>query len=85
MTLAYGFIGAYPNAFFSLQSDQLPEFAAAVKALASDEDYAALLTRYGVRRTDARFWPYSDELQAAYRDWAPLEAGLFDYNRFENR
>jgi hypothetical protein len=85
VTLAYGFIGAYPNAFFSLRADQLPEFAAAVKALASDEDYAALLTRYGVRRTDARFWPYSDELQAAYRDWAPLEAGLFDYNRFENR
>lgn len=85
VTLAYGFIGAYPNAFFSLRSDQLPEFAAAVQGLASEADYAALLTRYGVRRTDARFWPTSDQLHAAYRSWAPREAGLFDYNRFENR
>ncbi len=85
VTLAYGFIGAYPNAFFSLRTDQLPAFAAAVRGLASEADYAALLARYGVRRTDARFWSTSDELHAAYRDWAPREAGLFDYNRFENR
>jgi hypothetical protein len=85
LTLAHGFIGAYPNAFFSLDVDQLPGFVAAVRGLASEADYGALLARHGVRRTDARFWAHSDELHAAYRRWAPREAGLFDYNRFENR
>ena len=85
LTLAHGFIGAYPNAFFSLDAGELPAFVARVRGLASEADYAALLARYGVRRTDARFWAYSDELHAAYRRQAPREAGLFDYNRFENR
>ena len=56
-----------------------------VRGLASEADYRELLTRYGIRRTDERFWAHSDALHAAYRRWAPREAGLFDYNRFENR
>ena len=27
----------------------------------------------------------SDALAAAYKQWSPLEAGLFDYNRLDNR
>jgi hypothetical protein len=85
LTLAHGFVGAYPNAFFSLEAKDLGAFADEVRRLASEEDYGRLLARYGVRRTDARFWAHSDALHAAYRRWAPREAGLFDYNRFENR
>jgi hypothetical protein len=43
------------------------------------------MTRFGIRRTDARFWAYSDSLHAAYRAWATREAGLFDYSRIDNR
>jgi hypothetical protein len=85
LTLVNGFIGAYPNAFFVVNAAELPGFANAVRDLASEADYQKLLTRYGVRRTDERFWAHSDALHAAYRRWAPREAGLFDYNRFENR
>jgi Fatty acid cis/trans isomerase (CTI) len=80
-----GFVGAYPNAFFLVAAAQLPAFAEAVRGLASDQDFGALLTRFGIRRTDERFWAHSDALIAAYRREAPREAGLFDYNRFENR
>jgi hypothetical protein len=45
----------------------------------------ALMDAYGMRRTDQRFWPHSDALHLAWRQSAPREAGLFDYNRFENR
>ena len=85
LTLVHGFIGAYPNAFFVVNAAELPGFASAVRGLASEADYQNLLTRYGIRRTDERFWAHSDALNAAYREWAPREAGLFDYNRFENR
>jgi hypothetical protein len=85
LTLVNGFIGAYPNAFFMVHAADLPGFIEAVKRLMSEADYQKLLARYGIRRTDERFWAHSDALQLAYRRWAPKEAGLFDYNRFENR
>ena len=80
-----GFIGAYPNAFFAVGAAELPEFVDAARGLGSEADYERLLARFGIRRTDARFWAHSDALHLAYRRSMPKEAGLFDYNRFENR
>jgi len=85
LSLVNGFIGAYPNAFFLVNAADLPAFVDAVSRLASEADFRDLLSRYGIRRTDERFWAHSDALTNAYRRWAPKEAGLFDYNRFENR
>jgi hypothetical protein len=85
LLVANGFIPAYPNAFFIVQSEQLAGFVDAVARLGSESDYAALAAAHGIRRTDARFWPHSDALHLAWRQAAPREAGLFDYNRFENR
>jgi len=85
LSVLNGFVGAYPNAFFSVDARELPGFVDAVRRLASEADYQKLQARYGIRRTDARFWAHSDALHLAYRQWAPREAGLFDYNRFENR
>ena len=64
-----------------MQGSQLAQFVDAVAA----GDYAALANAYGVRRTSARFWAHSDALHAAWRRSNPREAGLFDYNRLENR
>jgi mono/diheme cytochrome c family protein len=83
--VANGFVPAYPNAFFVVDAAQLPRFVDAVSSLASEDDYAALAATYGVRRTDQRFWAHSDALHIAWRRSQPIEAGWFDYNRFENR
>jgi hypothetical protein len=80
-----GFTGAYPNAFYYVELADLPQFAHTVQSLAGEADYQAMMTRFGIRRTDARFWAHSDSLHAAYRAWAPREAGLFDYSRIDNR
>jgi hypothetical protein len=85
LTVVNGFIGAYPNAFFAVDAAELPGFVSAMRGLASEADYGKMLERYGIRRTDERFWAHSDALMGAYRRWAPKEAALFDYNRFENR
>ena len=85
LLIVNGFVGAYPNAMFVVNADALPAFAESVRRLASEDDYRQLMTRYGIRRTSGRFWALSDALHQAYRSWAPREAGLFDYNRFENR
>jgi hypothetical protein len=85
LTVVNGFIGDYPNAFFAVDAAELPGFVSGMRNLASEADYRQLLARYGIRRTDERFWAHSDALMGAYRRWAPKEAALFDYNRFENR
>jgi len=85
LTLAPGFLGAYPNAFYSLETWQLPEFIRAIKNLESEAAYTELSSRFAIRRTNPRFWMHADTLHAAYRKTYPVEAGLFDFNRFENR
>ncbi len=85
LTVARGFVTAYPNAFFRVNKQDLPELVATIAALKTEDDYSALLTRFGIRRTNPDFWQHSDDLHAGYRRIAPIEAGLFDYNRLENR
>ncbi len=85
LTVVPGFLGAYPNAIFSVKAADLPALANAIGSMASEGDYRKLADRYAVRRTHPRFWATSDELIDAYAAWAPAEAGIFDYSRLENR
>lgn len=85
LTVATGFIGAYPNAFYTVEASQLPRFVNKIRNLNSETDYAVLASRFALRRTDSHFWAHSDELMENYRKTDPIEAGLFDLNRFENR
>ena len=85
LTVVPGFLGAYPNAIFSVKAADLPALANAIGSMASEDDYRKLADRYAVRRTNPRFWATSDELIDAYAAWAPVEAGIFDYSRLENR
>jgi hypothetical protein len=85
LTVVPGFIGAYPNAIYRSSVGELPALRAALAGLASESDYRKLADRFAVRRTNPQFWAASDALHEAYLKWAPLEAGLFDYNRLQNR
>ncbi|MDR4493984.1 MAG: fatty acid cis/trans isomerase [Nitrospirales bacterium] len=85
LTVVEGFLGAYPNALYHVEESQLEDFVGAVESLNSEEEYQTLVSRFGVRRTDPGFWKHSDALQIVYHKKAPIEAGLFDYNRLENR
>jgi hypothetical protein len=85
LTVVPGFIGAYPNALYAVARDGLPDFRSAIAGLTSEADYRALADRHALRRTRPDFWEHSDALQDAHAAWAPVEAGLFDYNRLENR
>lgn len=85
MSVAHGFIGAYPNQFFQLPERDLPGFVRAVTTLSSVEDYEKLVSVYGVRRNAPWFWRLSDRFVQEYRALRPAEAGLFDLNRYDNR
>lgn len=85
LTLVPGVIGAYPNAFYRVDSSQLPAMADAIRKLKSEKDYAAFSERFAVRRTDPAFWAVSDGLVERYRRDQPVQAGILDLNRFEDR
>ena len=44
-----------------------------------------LLDRFGIRRTDERFWAVSDRVLADYQNSEAISHGVLDYSRYENR
>ena len=85
LTLVPGIIGAYPSAYYRVSSFRLKDFVSAVAGLKDEDDYEKLADRFAVRRTDAQFWAHSDQVHEWYLRNDPLNAGLLDYNRLENR
>ena len=85
LTILPGVVGAYPDAYWQLTPAQLPSFLQAVKSLQKEQDYFDLMQRFGIRRSNPGFWSYSDRVHQLYQRDYPLEYGLLDYNRLENR
>ena len=85
LTVSYGFIGAYPNVFFKLSTEQLPDFVQQVSSIKTNEDYVRLLDSYAVRRTSPSFWDYSDQMHRAFKQSSPINFGYLDYNRLANQ
>ncbi|NRF12850.1 fatty acid cis/trans isomerase [Vibrio coralliilyticus] len=85
LTLVRGVIGSYPATYLSLHENEISQLIDMLKNIRSEEDYVKLLDRFAIRRSSDRFWPFSDKVHAWYKENQPVEFGLLDYNRFENR
>lgn len=85
LSVVEGVVGTYPNVFYDVAEDELDEFVSLVAKLSSKQDYHALVSHFGVRRTDQQFWQFSDSIHTNYRRSKPIEAGYLDFNRLENR
>ena len=86
MTIVPGIIGAYPSAYYQVRFNQSSEgFTNSIYNLKTEQDYKRLLDEYGVRRTHPDFWAFSDKVHTWFKQDDPLNAGLLDYNRLENR
>ncbi|MBZ9611564.1 fatty acid cis/trans isomerase [Rheinheimera maricola] len=85
MTLVYGLLGSYPNAFWRLKETDLAKWVAQVQQLQTEQDYRKLLDNIGIRRTAADFWAFSDKLNQQFMRQHPVDSGWLDYNRLENR
>ncbi|OEF03707.1 fatty acid cis/trans isomerase [Vibrio genomosp. F10] len=85
LTLVKGIVGSYPSAFLLVGEKEVTDLVKMLSTLKTEEDYIKLLDRFAIRRSDSYFWPFSDRLHAWYQKNQPIEFGLLDYNRFENR
>lgn len=77
-----GFIGSYPNYFLDVHVDDLPEFFEMLKNYDGSMAYRKKLARFGVNRSDPKFWEIYDWFQAKFNRDEPVQAGLFDLNRY---
>ena len=49
------------------------------------DDYEHFVSSYGMRRTNSAFWQTADWFQDEYLREKPVQAGVFDLNRYQNR
>ena len=80
-----GFIGSYPNYFFDVNKDDLPEFFALLHSYDNTPENRQLLEKYGVNRADENFWEEYDWFQKRFEEEDPFHSGLFDLNRYYHR
>lgn len=85
LTLVRGVVGSYPAAFLELDEAEIPQLVSMLQTIETEDDYVALLDKFAVRRSSSDFWPFSDRVHQWYQQNQPIEFGLLDYNRFENR
>ncbi|PKF62462.1 9-hexadecenoic acid cis-trans isomerase [Psychromonas sp. psych-6C06] len=80
-----GVLSSYPQVIFSIEETQLDTFISQLQQVENNSQYQQFLTGFAIRRTDPDFWKVSDQLHQTFQQKNPIEYGLFDYNRLENR
>lgn len=79
-----GFVGSYPNQFFTITSDQMEAFITQLKQAKTGALIAAFRNTFGVSRKHPQFWTAYDSFNQQHRDGKPENAGIFDLGRYQN-
>ncbi|MGH7785462.1 MAG: fatty acid cis/trans isomerase, partial [Candidatus Binatia bacterium] len=84
MTVARGYLGSYPNFVFDVDEAEIESFTGALAGVKTNDDFTAIVERWGVRRTDPKIWPTVDWIHQDFRRREPTAFGLFDLDRYDN-
>ncbi|CAH2032676.1 fatty acid cis/trans isomerase [Trichlorobacter ammonificans] len=77
-----GLIGSYPNYFFDVRAEELPDFFDLMAHFSGSSRDLERLARYGINRSDDRFWETYDWFQQRLNRDEPVRGGLLDLNRY---
>lgn len=79
-----GFHGSYPNYFIDIHEKDLPDFFYLMTHLDqySVSEAKDRFNKYGINRSDPNFWEHYDWFQSRFHADEPVQAGLFDLNRY---
>lgn len=80
-----GLLSSYPQVIYKIDKAQQKEFVEQLQQVTDAQQYSVFLKKFATRRTDSDFWKVSDQLHETYKSQQPIEYGLLDYNRLENR
>jgi len=77
-----GLIGSYPNYFFDVSEEDLPDFFDILSRFDKSPRSYERLAKYGVNRAEDKLWDMYDWFQKRFYEDEPVNAGLFDLNRY---
>ena len=77
-----GLIGSYPNYFFDVREEDLPDFFDLLEHYDKSPKDMQRIARYGINRNDERFWDTYDWFQQRLQEEEPVRGGLLDLNRY---
>ncbi len=75
-------VGSYPNMFAVVDYKDLPDFFDLLENYNGTPEYNAKISKYLTSRSDKNFWPIFDWFQNHFNESDPLNAGLYDLNRY---
>ena len=75
-------VGSYPNAFVIVKQKDLENFLFLMKNMQGTSKEYAQLQKYFVSRSNPKFWEVFDWFQEYFYKIDPIEAGLYDLNRY---
>jgi hypothetical protein len=78
----HGLIGSYPNYFFDVREEDLPDFFDLLAHFDKSPKAFERLAKYGVNRAEDRLWDTYDWFQKRFYEDEPVNSGLFDLNRY---
>jgi hypothetical protein len=84
VTIYPGILTCYPNFIFRIDEKDVEEFAAQLTDADTKEKFTAVVERWGVRRSNPNFWQVANSITEYVRRKNPLEAAVFDVNRYKN-
>lgn len=84
ITIVRGFVGSYPNFFFSVAKNRLGEFVNKIRIARTKTDLESFYGEFGIRRTNPEIWQHSDWFNEQHKIYRGLQAGLLDMSRYEN-
>ncbi|MBL0707598.1 MAG: fatty acid cis/trans isomerase [Sulfurimonas sp.] len=77
-----GLVGSYPNGFMYVHYKDLPEFFDVLKNFKKNKVYKEKILKYFILRSDKNFWEAFDWFLDYFNRYDPINAGLFDLNRY---
>ena len=77
-----GFVGSYPNYFFDVHKEDLPDFFDLVANFDKSPEDMARVAKYGINRADEKLWDTYDWFQERFIRDEPVKSVLFDLNRY---
>ena len=84
LTIYPGIAGSYPNFIFDVPAADIPAFVRQLSDAGKESMFEDIVLRWGVRRTHPDFWTIFHDFTDWQKQQQPLEAGIFDANRYEN-
>jgi len=75
-------VGSYPNLMLRVDARDREDFVDTLLTVDSEAAMQAMVRRWGLRRMDPDIWPVFHSFRDLLKQQAPLEAGVYDLNRY---